>query len=155
MRQRIIDCFTDVVKPLLINNNQIDIISHSWGTVVAYEGLRELEANEQFLQRYVSNFFTVGSALSIGTVRDFLRPENRDGRRPSMVNKWINLDAKGDLVGGTLWGMFDISEETLKLNPTSCSQQWFGYDSVCAHNSYFFKENIAVNQEIFAKKILA
>ncbi|MBG1243932.1 M4 family metallopeptidase [Nostoc sp. NZL] len=155
MRQRIIDCFTDVVKPLLINNNQIDIISHSWGTVVAYEGLRELEANEQFLQRYVSNFFTVGSALSIGTVRDFLRPENRDGRRPSMVNKWINLDAKGDLVGGTLWGMFDISEETLKLNPTSCSQQWFGYDSVCAHNSYFVKENIAVNQEIFAKNILA
>ncbi|NDJ23308.1 hypothetical protein GS682_17035 [Nostoc sp. B(2019)] len=154
MRQRIIDCFTDIVKPLLINNNQIDIISHSWGTVVAYEGLRELEANEQFLQKYVSNFFTVGSALSIGKVGDFLRPENRDGRRPSIVNKWINLDAKGDLVGGTLWGMFDISEETLKLNPTGCSQQWFGYDSGCAHNSYFVKENIAVNQEIFAKYIL-
>ncbi|HEY9659510.1 MAG TPA: hypothetical protein V6C65_13715, partial [Allocoleopsis sp.] len=45
MRQQIIDRFTKVVGPLLQNNNRVDIICHSWGTVVAYEGLRELEKN--------------------------------------------------------------------------------------------------------------
>ncbi|MBD2665495.1 hypothetical protein B6N60_04357 [Richelia sinica FACHB-800] len=153
MRQQIINRFTDTVKPLLGNNNQIDIISHSWGTVVAYEGLRELEA-EKFLQGQVSNFFTVGSALSIGPVRTSLRPENQDGRRPSMVNKWINLDAQGDLVGGMLGDMFEITQENLGLQPAGCLLELFGYRLSCAHGSYFVKENTTVNRDIFAHCIL-
>ncbi|UKO99144.1 hypothetical protein [Nostoc sp. UHCC 0870] len=153
MRQQIINRFTDTVKPLLGSNNQIDIISHSWGTVVAYEGLRELEA-EQFLQGQVSNFFTVGSALSIGPVRASLRPENQDGRRPSMVNKWINLDAQGDLVGGMLGDMFEITQENLGLQPIGCLLEWFGYRLSCAHSSYFVGENTTVNRDIFAHYLL-
>lgn len=153
MRQQIINRFTDTVKPLLGSNNQIDIIAHSWGTVVAYEGLRELEA-EKFLQGQVSNFFTVGSALSIGPVRASLRSENQDGRRPSMVNKWINLDAQGDLVGGMLGDMFEITQENLSLQPIGCLLEWFGYSLSCAHHSYFVKENTTVNRDIFAQSIL-
>ena len=152
MRQRIIDRFTDIVKPLLSNNNTIDIISHSWGSVVAYEGLRELEANS-ILQGRVSNFFTVGSPLSIDPVREFLRPENHNGHRPSMVSKWINLDAKGDFVGGMLQDRFEITQEHLGLSPTGCPQIWPSL--VCAHLSYFNKDNTIVNQDIFAKYILA
>jgi hypothetical protein len=43
MRRRILERFTRVVGPLLAAGKRIDVISHSWGTVVAYEGLRELE----------------------------------------------------------------------------------------------------------------
>lgn len=153
MRQQIINRFTDTVRPLLSSNNQIDIISHSWGTVVAYEGLRELEA-EQSLQGQVSNFFTVGSALSIRPVRAYLRPENKDGRRPSIVNKWINLDAKGDLVGGMLGDMFAVTQENLGLQPIGCLLELFGYSLLCAHNSYFVKDNTTVNRDIFAQCIL-
>ncbi|MBE8989911.1 caspase family protein [Nostoc sp. LEGE 12450] len=154
MRQLIINRFTNTVRPLLRSNNQIDIISHSWGTVIAYEGLRELES-DQSLQGDVSNFFTVGSALSIGPVRASLRPGNKDGRRPSIVNTWINLDAKGDHVGGMLGDMFEVTKENLGLNPTGCSLEWLGYSLVCAHNSYFDKDNTTVNQDIFAKYIQA
>jgi metacaspase-1 len=77
MRQRIIDRFTKIVEPLLAADNAIDIISHSWGTVVAYEGLRELEQQSAARRGKVSNFFTVGSALSLPPVRNSLRKENK------------------------------------------------------------------------------
>ena len=43
VRQRILNRFIDVVKPELQAGHELDIVAHSWGTVVAYEGLRQLE----------------------------------------------------------------------------------------------------------------
>ncbi|MBD2616342.1 caspase family protein [Nostoc punctiforme FACHB-252] len=150
IRQQIIDRFTKVVEPLLRSNNQIDIVAHSWGTVVAYEGLCELEKNTSLPGR-VKNFFTVGSALSILPVRAHLRNANKNGHCPANVERWINLDAKGDLVGGMLSDKFDITHESLELEPTSCPKEFFGYSLSCAHSSYFHESNITVNRNIFAK----
>ena len=152
IRQQIINRFTDVVRPLLANGAQVDIISHSWGTVVAYEGLRELEKSS--FSGIVSSFFTVGSALSISPVRGRLREENKDGNRPTNVEQWLNLDAKGDLVGGMIGDKFDVTQEYLSLEPTGCSSFFLGfYNLGCAHSSYFSQSNIAVNRDIFAKYI--
>ncbi|MEM8829573.1 MAG: caspase family protein [Cyanobacteria bacterium P01_G01_bin.19] len=151
VRQQIIDRFTQVVGPLLTNGARVDIISHSWGTVVAYEGLRELE--QLSLPGTVSAFFTVGSALSISPVRARLREENKDGNRPNNVEKWLNLDAKGDLVGGMIGDKFDVTQEELNLEPTGCSSFLGFYSLGCAHSSYFSQSNIAVNRDIFAKHI--
>ncbi len=108
VRAEVIARFTAVVGPLLRAGVEIDIISHSWGTVVAYEGLRELE-DGGLTSPLVRNFFTVGAALSIFPVKLRLRPANRDGRKPAMVRRWINLDAKGDPVGGRLQGQpYDV-----------------------------------------------
>lgn len=158
MRRQILERFTRVVDPLLAAGTRIDVISHSWGTVVAYEGLRELE--KRGLSGRVGNWFTVGSALSIAPVQGRLRPENRpaNGRRapyPALVDAWINLDAKGDLVGGPLAGRFPVSREYLELAPTSCARQfWGGYEIGCAHGSYFKVSNLKVNRDIFAGHIL-
>jgi hypothetical protein len=154
MRQQIIDRFTKVLEPLLRSNNRIDIICHSWGTVVAYEGLRELEKNP-LIQGRVANLFTVGSALSILPVRTALRAENQNGRRPAFVDRWYNLDAKGDLVGGMLRDKFELTEEYLELDPTGCTRSWFGYNLGCAHSSYFNTANAKVNRDLFAKFILS
>lgn len=158
MRQNIIACFTNIVRPLLETGVEIDIISHSWGTVVAYEGLRELEKISN-LSGKVNNFFTVGSALSLSPVQSHLRPENKPTRnskapRPKMVKRWFNLDAKGDLVGGSLVRKFEVDREYLQLTPTSCSPKLWGYDLGCAHSSYFQVENLQVNRDIFAHHIL-
>ena len=125
MRRQILNRFTSKVGPLLDAGVTVDVMSHSWGTVVAYEGLRELEARPRAGR--VAHFFTVGSALSIGPVQETLRPANRPpqgGRAPfpSLANSWINLDAQGDLG--------------------------------CAHGSYFQASNTAVNRDIFAAHLL-
>ena len=151
VRQQIIDRFTRVVRPLLENGSQVDIISHSWGTVVAYEGLRELE--KLSLPGVVSAFFTVGSALSISPVRDRLRKENRDGNRPNIVEQWLNLDAEGDVVGGIIGDKFDVTQEYLNLEPTGCSSFVGLYNPGCAHSSYFDRDNTVVNRDIFARYI--
>ena len=63
VRAGVIGRFTDVVRPLLEGGARVDVISHSWGTVVAYEGLRQLE-DDGLVEPRVHNFFTVGAALS-------------------------------------------------------------------------------------------
>ncbi len=157
MRRQILDRFTSKVGPLLDAGVTVDVMSHSWGTVVAYEGLRELEARPR--PGRVAHFFTVGSALSIGPVQETLRPANRPpqgGRAPfpSLANSWINLDAQGDLVGGSLTRRFPVSREYLNLLPTTCSKRLWGYDLGCAHGSYFQASNTAVNRDIFAAHLL-
>lgn len=164
IRQQIIDRFTRVVEPLLVQGATVDVISHSWGTVVAYEGLRELEQKSGLSGR-VGTFFTVGSALSIPPVQGRLRPgnrptENRLAPYPKLANEWVNLDAQGDLVGGRLGRKFPVKPESeyLELPPTSCPRRPLGfgvvYDLGCAHGSYFQPKNLKVNRDIFAQHIL-
>jgi hypothetical protein len=41
IRTRVLQCFHDVVDPLLGSGRPVSVISHSWGTVIAYEALRQ------------------------------------------------------------------------------------------------------------------
>lgn len=151
-RRQVMERFHAVVKPLLSQGAQLEIIGHSWGTVVAYEALRELDAATY--SGRVRNFFTVGSALSIPTIKRNLLPQARDGRRPRLVDRWINIDARGDVVGGLMKGQpYAVDEEFLNCDPVGCSN-FFGLISpTCAHASYFKPDNHAVNRDIFGKFI--
>jgi hypothetical protein len=150
-RAQIIKRFTDVIQPLLDAGGAIDIIAHSWGTVVAYEGLRELAESGHRPGR-VHNLFTVGAALSIGPVKQALRTANKDGRRPANVDRWINLNARGDVVGGVLKGRpYQVDHDFPSVVPFKCNTL-FGHavNPACAHRSYFVDGNDAVNRDIFA-----
>jgi len=150
VRAEVIGRFTSVVGPLLASGAELDVISHSWGTVVAYEGLREL-AESGLTPGVVRNFFTVGAALSIAPVKMSLRPANRDGQRPANVRRWINLDARGDIVGGPLQGRpYAVDNDFPSLDPFGCSKFLGLVSPVCAHSSYFATGNVAVNRDIFA-----
>jgi hypothetical protein len=153
IRQQIIDRFTSIVGPQLNSGVQIDIISHSWGTVVAYEGLRQLAASGT-TSGFVRNFFTVGAALSIGPVKSRLLETNQDGQKPSNVRQWINLNARGDLVGGTLKGRpFQVDTDYVNLDPVGCPGFSVFVSPICAHSSYFVDANVAVNRDLFARYI--
>ena len=152
VRQQIIDRFTSEVQPLLAAGATIDVISHSWGTVVAYEALCELES--QSLPGRVRNWFTVGAALSVAVVKFRLRPGNRDGHRPGNVSNWVNLNASGDLVGGRIQGSpYAVDEEFVGLKPTGCFKLGPAVNPVCAHGSYFQADNLVVNRDIFGTRI--
>lgn len=145
VREQVLDRFTSAVRPLLASGASLDLVTHSWGTVVAYEGLLQLEPDGH--SGRVANFFTVGSALSLGLVRWQL---GLGDRRPAQVARWVNLDAKGDSIGGDLSRHFPIDHEYLELDPTGCTRGWFGYNLSCAHGSYFREENVHVNRDLFA-----
>lgn len=144
--------FVDVVEPLLRDGFDVEVISHSWGTVVAYEALHRMDRGR--LDGRVRNLFTVGAALSIGRVQRRLQP--RSGRKPRLVDRWVNLDARGDIVGGRLAGDLAVDEEFLNLYPTGCSvPRFLPIDPSCAHSSYFERGNLPVNRDIFARRIAA
>lgn len=152
IRTQVIERFTEVVKPLLEAGAVVEIVSHSWGTVVAYEALRLMDEEANLPKDSVHNLFTVGSALSMGPVKRVLIPEAANGHRPRVVKSWVNLDARFDIVGGPLKGVpFQVDHEYLGLTPVGCSS--IIPNPACAHSSYFVLENRTVNRDIFAKHI--
>ena len=152
VRAAILARFTDVVRPLLQSGAEIDVVSHSWGTVVAYEGLRELADKDGLTSPLIRNFFTVGAALSISPVKFRLRPANKDGRRPAMVRRWVNLNANGDPVGGPLKGRpYAVDFDFPNLDAFGCAKILGFVNPSCAHGSYFTSGNLATNRDIFAR----
>jgi hypothetical protein len=152
IREQVIDRFNKVVKPLLEEGTEVEVISHSWGTVVAYEALRLMDEQEGLPKHSVLNLFTLGSPLSMGPVKRQLIPQAKDGHCPRIVKSWINLDARFDPVGGPMKGLpFQVDHEYLGLKPVGCSS--ILPSPACSHSSYFNPDNRAVNRDIFAAHI--
>lgn len=121
-----------VLEPLLASGHPVVLISHSWGTVVAYDVLRSLARGQ------LAHHFTLGSPLWMGPIR---RKLDFDGQRHA-VGSWINVDAKGDLIGGKLHGSYQVNHD---YSVPSCGGS--------PHGSYFHPENALVQRDIIAKAI--
>jgi metacaspase-1 len=137
LRLAVKECFKLKLRPLIGENVAISVISHSWGTVVAHDALVDLASEAPDLR--VANLFTLGSPLWL--VRPFL--DERGGRRPTSVGFWMNVHARGDLVGS--W-----------LKPGFKADRDYEVPSVGrdAHGSYFVKGNEAVQRDLLAARIL-
>lgn len=153
-RRAVLQEFDDVVRPLLMQGATINLLTHSWGTVVSYEGLRRMD--EASYPGRVAHHFVVGSALSIGVVQANLFGRVSGGRRPAHVDRMINVNAKGDLVGGSIDDEFDVDREFSGLPPYGCRTIPFvgaAWNPACAHGSYFTDGNAEVQRDIFARFI--
>ena len=126
------------LRPLASGDYRIAIASHSWGTVVAYDSLLDLSAEVPDLE--VATLFTFGSPLWM--VRHLL--ENRSGRKPPDVTTWLNITARGDLVGSWLRPAFDVDRD-LQVPSVGESDP---------HGSYFVDGNDSVQRDIIARYIL-
>lgn len=157
VRSACVSRFVEVVRPLLDAGKKVSVIAHSWGCVVSYEALRYMAAG--LSGRYmsagsspkVSNLITAGCPMSIGILKKMVAYEGSE--RPSSVRRWVNVEAKFDVVGGSLSGMYGVDAEYLGLEPVGCSS--FIPEPVCAHASYFRPDNVAVNRDVFAAEILS
>jgi hypothetical protein len=127
------------LRSLATTNTSISIIAHSWGTVVAYDSLLDLEVEVPTLQ--VAHLFTLGSPLWL--VRRML--EDRSGRKPGQLANWINIHARGDLVGSWLQPAFRVDKDFAVPNVGSAG----------AHSSYFVANNQAVQSDIIAQHMLS
>jgi hypothetical protein len=127
------------LRPLAAMDYRISIVGHSWGSVVAYDSLLDLEAEQPGME--VANLVTLGSPLWM--VRRFL--EERSGRKPRQTASWINIHARRDLIGSWLKPGFLVDKEWEVPD--------FGGRG--AHSSYFEANNVAVQRDLVARYILA
>lgn len=88
-----------VLRPLLANGDQVLLIGHSLGSVIAYDTLWELSHLEK-LKHKISLFLTLGSPLGMNYVQRQLTGNNGNGktRYPTNIQHWTNIAAEGDMV---------------------------------------------------------
>lgn len=125
---------SDKLNPLLQAGAPVVLITHSWGTVIAHHTLRALDP-----ARVPALHCTLGSPLWMLPVRRMLHFDNR----VRGADYWINVDAKGDLVGGSLLGKYAVNED-------HSVPRVGGGD---AHGSYFHPDNAAVQRDIVAAAV--
>lgn len=125
------------LRPLVGYDYGISIVAHSWGTVVSYEALLDLEVELPLLRTV--NLFTLGSPLWM--VRPLL--QDRSGRKPRQLTRWVNVHARGDLVGAWLQPGFTVDNEFEVPN----------FGGAGAHSSYFVQNNEAVQRTIVGRYI--
>jgi hypothetical protein len=127
------------LRPLADKGYAASIIAHSWGTVVSYESLIDLERELPSFK--LANLFTLGSPLWL--VRHLL--DDHSGRKPHNTSKWVNIHAQGDAIGSWLKPGFQVDEDRLVPDYKNSNDP---------HASYFLLGNAAVQHDIVSKTIL-
>ena len=95
-----------LIAPLgqaLAGGDDVALIAHSMGSMVAYDVLWRMSRTVEFEsvhERDVSLLLTMGSPLGDDSVRAHLWDANEpdDGRYPSNVEMWANVSAKDDFI---------------------------------------------------------
>ena len=119
--------------------DSVHVIAHSWGTVVVYEIAHDLAREHP--GRKIATLFTLGSPLWIPPVRK--RLEVSTGEKPTSVELWVNIEARGDRVGNWLHPIFEVDRDFQLPAPGGGNP----------HGSYFVPGNDAVQGDVVARYI--
>jgi metacaspase-1 len=138
VRNAVKERLKEKLRPLANEGANCLVIAHSWGTVVAYESLLDLESETPALQ--LAHLFTLGCPLWL--VHYLL--SDTSGRKPRNVANWVNVHAQGDLIGAGLTPGFQDDADYAVAS--------FGGGD--PHGSYFVAGNVAVEHDIVASAIL-
>ena len=85
------------LRPMLEQQDDVLVIGHSFGSVIAYDTLWELTHQEGLTGKV--DFLTLGSPMGMHYIRRRLLGMNNHEKKsyPAMVRRWINLSAEGDV----------------------------------------------------------
>jgi len=89
--------FKKVIRPMLDNNESVLVVGHSMGSIIAYDALWELSHIEHRKDRL--DFLSLGSPLGMNFVQHRLLGNKEQGKRryPTIIRRWINIAAVGDV----------------------------------------------------------
>ena len=95
--RKIRDQLKHTLLPLLEQQQDVLLISHSLGTVIAYDTLWELSHQDGITAKL--DFLTLGSPLGMHYIRRRLLGMNAKGEKsyPGLIRRWINFSAEGDV----------------------------------------------------------
>lgn len=94
---RIRSLLKQTLRPMLERQEEVLLIGHSLGSVIAYDTLWELSRQEGVKGKV--DFLTLGSPLGMHYVQRRLLGMNGQGAKsyPDRIRRWINLSAEGDV----------------------------------------------------------
>lgn len=113
-------------------NEKIMILSHSMGTIIAYDVLRIL--GKEYPELRVDHFVTLGSPLGLPHVKYKIAQENSLVRTPSIVKRWSNFADKRDPVAFDVYlsGDYAPNSDGVKVVDDLIANDWGGIH----HKSY-------------------
>ncbi len=135
------------LKPALTRGDDVALVAHSMGCIVAYDVLWKLSRmseHETVRNRRVSLWLTLGSPLGDKFIRDCLYDSNEgeDGLYPANVQLWMNVAAEDDFVahGGMIAEDFRDMRRRGLVDDLKDLQGiynfWVGSKGVNPHKSY-------------------
>jgi hypothetical protein len=85
------------LRPMLEQQDDVLVIGHSFGSVIAYDTLWELTHQEGVTGKV--DFLTLGNPMGMYYIRRRLLGMNGHGGKsyPALIHRWINLSAEGDV----------------------------------------------------------
>ena len=134
------------LRNAILNNKdkRIMILSHSMGTIIAYDVLRSIGKEHPRLT--VDHLVTLGSPLGLPHVKYKIAQENALVRTPSVVNKWSNFADKRDPVAmdAHLAGDFEANGRGILVEDDLVANDWGGIH----HKSYGYLRTPEVSKVI-------
>ena len=91
------DLLKQTLRPMLEQQEDVLLIGHSLGAVIAYDTLWELSHQDGVTGKV--DFLTLGSPLGMHYIQRRLLGMNGDGEKsyPGLIRHWINFSAEGDV----------------------------------------------------------
>ena len=131
-------------KILEHQGKRIMILSHSMGTIIAYDVLRSL--GREHARLLVDHFVTLGSPLGLPHVKLNIAQENPSLRTPSIVRKWSNFADRRDPVSLDVYlsGDYEANDDGVKVKDDLVANDWGGV----YHKSYGYLRTPEVSKII-------
>ena len=123
---------------------RIMILSHSMGTIIAYDVLRAVGKDHP--RMIIDHFVTLGSPLGLPHVKYKIAQENPLVRTPSVVQKWSNFADKRDPVAMDthLAGDYKANDKGVRVEDDLVANDWGGIH----HKSYGYLRTPEVSKVI-------
>jgi hypothetical protein len=95
--RKIRDLLKQTLRPMLEQQEDVLLIGHSLGSVIAYDTLWELSHQDGVKAKV--DFLTLGSPMGLHYVQRRLLGMNDHGKEsyPDLIRRWINFSAEGDV----------------------------------------------------------
>lgn len=144
-----------LLRPMLDTNDQILIIGHSLGSVIAYDTLWELSHNEVHSGKI--DLFSLGSPLGLKFVQNKLLGTEFAGKNafPTNIRRWINLSSVGDLTAVDRCFNDDFADmlryrivESIEDHCEGIYNYYRNNEGLNCHRSYGYLVNPAVGEII-------